>query len=947
MDVGATWKVAAESNVLVTEEEAKARMVLEIACQEMEETKNPPPPGGEKFMTDILRDKKSPLLKNVDAVKLKQMPKGPLSAFSLKNKSKPKENRITPIQDSNKKAQSMDANVEEPEPSTAAHVEKPPQEAPTIGAAASDQVGIMSEPPVQTTEKVVEDDEDPSLRGDGAGDVVSTCIPDDAPPVGSENRGGSFPNPASIPDDAPPESGEPPDEGKAAEEEVEEEAAVKDEEAVAPASEDEEVVAGASELCAEKEVDLTAVKDLISSMADENEEGMRFSMWDCGGQAGFDDAHSLFLTRWSIYLLTVNMQSLLPGASSEERLESLGNIRFWLNSIAVHAVDPSDNSLAPIVIIGTHKDKVSNPKEHEAISKMLYDTFSHTSAWNRCVVSFKNGTVSSGRGVLWLFPVDNTQGQNDPVIPELRQVIQHTVQQEKYSNHKVPFEWLRVQKQLQTEAEADSCYITLVRVRAICEESGMPSMPEITLEDELNAMLKFLHQFGYVMHHQEPNLRDVIVLDPVEFLVKPTARVMSKLDIHDNPFIERARKHGGTHFARLHNGGLLHRGLLVHFWADCLENQRQLEALAVKYGLFIPLMDDDEHGKDLNDLQYIVPAQLKQAPSTREIDEDQCVAYLCFAPSDVLDEWRGKKRGYVSSEDAKRDGFLPRSFFANVASLVVAHAQCLFNMSYEDMELSRSEIKSAFGKHRFCLRELADDNMIELLIQVETGVLIADTLLSLVGKTVCSMMPGLKYALLVPTDGGRLIKGRNAAGERPAPRGFLVILDGAGGLQQRLESNSRSDIPIGPGKRISSVEARRLFASWLISQGFRRAYDLFCTYRWSGLDTEMMLAIFSKMSTELIGASARQVQVFLDRHRLQDGQNFSTEFSTALIHSTGALPIVSAAALQRFLTLTVSTTQEAFARVYVLICSPGNAPCGIVLIPLCIACSRTRSQTTC
>ena len=208
-------------------------------------------------------------------------------------------------------------------------------------------------------------------------------------------------------------------------------------------------------------------------------------------------------------------------------------------------------------------------------------------------------------------------------------------------------------------------------------------------------------------------------------------------------------------------------------------------------------------------------------------------------------------------------------------------------------------------------------------------------------------MPGLRYALLVPTDGGRLIKGRNAAGERPAPRGFLVIMDGSGGLQQRLESNSQSDIPIGPGKRISSVEARRIFGCWLISQGFRGAYDLFCTYRWSGLDTEIMLAIFSKMSTQLVGASARQVQVFLDRHRLQDGQNFSTEFSTALMNSSGAFPIVSAAALHRFLTLTVGTAQEAFALVHVLTCRPGKAPCGFVLIPLCDACSRTRSQTTC
>ncbi len=170
------------------------------------------------------------------------------------------------------------------------------------------------------------------------------------------------------------------------------------------------------------------------------------------------------------------------------------------------------------------------------------------------------------------------------------------------------------------------------------------------------------------------------------------------------------------------------------------------------------------------------------------------------------------------------------------------------------------------------------------------------------------MMPGLRYALLVPADGGRLAKGRDAAGELPTPKGYLVIMDGAGGLQQRLETPA--DIPIGPGKRLSSVEARRLFVPWLVPQGFRLAYDVFCSYRWGGLDTETMLAIFSKMSTELLGSSLRQVQVFLDRHRLQDGQNFSTEFCTALMNSTGALPIVSTAALQRFLKLTVSTELE-------------------------------------
>ena len=57
VDVGATWKVAAERNVLMTEEEAKARLVLEIAYKEMEETKNTPPPGyyPQPVFTELLR----------------------------------------------------------------------------------------------------------------------------------------------------------------------------------------------------------------------------------------------------------------------------------------------------------------------------------------------------------------------------------------------------------------------------------------------------------------------------------------------------------------------------------------------------------------------------------------------------------------------------------------------------------------------------------------------------------------------------------------------------------------------------------------------------------------------------------------------------------------------------------------------------------------------------
>lgn len=61
-------------------------------------------------------------------------------------------------------------NAEDAAPSTAVYVKKPPREALTIdAAAAADLVGIMSEPPVQTPEKVAENAGDPSVRGGDAG----------------------------------------------------------------------------------------------------------------------------------------------------------------------------------------------------------------------------------------------------------------------------------------------------------------------------------------------------------------------------------------------------------------------------------------------------------------------------------------------------------------------------------------------------------------------------------------------------------------------------------------------------------------------------------------------------------------------------------------------------------------------------------------------------------
>lgn len=50
-------------------------------------------------------------------------------------------------------------------------------------------------------------------------------------------------------------------------------------------------------------------------MKDEDEEPLKLSMWDFGGQDVFYTLHHLFLTRYGVYLIAFNMEWLLPSAS--------------------------------------------------------------------------------------------------------------------------------------------------------------------------------------------------------------------------------------------------------------------------------------------------------------------------------------------------------------------------------------------------------------------------------------------------------------------------------------------------------------------------------------------------------------------------------------------------------------------------------------------------------
>ncbi len=69
------------------------------------------------------------------------------------------------------------------------------------------------------------------------------------------------------------------------------------------------------------------------------------------------------------------------------------------------------------------------------------------------------------------------------------------------------------------------------------------------------------------------------------------------------------------------------------------------------------------------------------------------------------------------------------------------------------------------------------------------------------------------------------------------------------------------------------------------------------------MDTDLTDCIYHKSLFTDHLVDERQVQVFLDRHRLEDGRRFDKDFVKARLKSTVVVPIVSCVNLQKMTSL--------------------------------------------
>eukprot|EP01034_Spumella_vulgaris_P033105 gene33105-40852_t len=442
------------------------------------------------------------------------------------------------------------------------------------------------------------------------------------------------------------------------------------------------------------------------------------------------------------------------------------------------------------------------------------------------------------------------------------------------------------------------------------------------VETDVVAFLHFLHEMGIVLWHDEPGLREVVILDAVSYFVTPITVVICKHSPdredgtnHSMPSHKECQKMHSTEWEQLTAKGVLTQVMLKILWRAYSEHTDMLIRLMIKFGLLIHLHmvqppSDDTSALVVNSDQtkYLVPALLPLAVLTSkdviEWSDDSSVmtCMLVFTLNDDL-----HRNTNILQKDLIEKGFLPSGLFERIVGKAVMCCQNTSRSSefnLDDMQLFRNMAVLSFGIQRFRLT-LTDVNCIRVDIEGKNPLSVHERLMGLVQEVLDGCMKSLKcFSTVFYSSNGAANEVTEAdmrafccnlsVGEE-SPL-LLIPLEQ---LRQVASTACSAMKKLGRRKLLSDTDIRMYYEPWLLLYDLREGYDVFLSYRWGDHDGAFVMDLFDMFTNFSKGHAKESVEVFLDKKRLKDGRPYDKDFAKALINSVVIAPVVSVDALQR------------------------------------------------
>ena len=357
----------------------------------------------------------------------------------------------------------------------------------------------------------------------------------------------------------------------------------------------------------------------------------------------------------------------------------LENLHFWLNSIAAQAPG------APILLVGTHSDAVTDAKKQAFIAR-VEESFKDT-AFERMLCA-------------GIHCISSVQGDG---IDSLRDLIERTVLSLKDYGQEIPLGWLKFVERAGELVADGTLRMSLAQLRSLAAACSIGKV-ENGMDQELSLMLRCFSDVGLLLHIDEPRTRDLVTLKPQWLL--DTMRELCDRTMLTNKSAKLTSRDYAPEWRMLLNHGRLDAEKLSRFvWPSADDEERSsILSLMEKFGLCCSLPHEE-----LGSALYVVPvllpaytANLNKTPDSLFL-QNSVVATVRAMHADVLNP---------------SSSFMPEAIFFNLqvallATLSVADARKAGHLYRERITVLADE--------DYFVERVAREQMLRIVVRLEAG----------------------------------------------------------------------------------------------------------------------------------------------------------------------------------------------------------------------------------
>ncbi|KAK3600272.1 hypothetical protein CHS0354_039088 [Potamilus streckersoni] len=378
----------------------------------------------------------------------------------------------------------------------------------------------------------------------------------------------------------------------------------------------------------------------VAGKPKKNIQEATMGIWDFAGHEAFHTTHQTFLTRHAIYLLVADLSKEIntDGGSfcqAEEWLNSIhccvprstaADITKTSNATDTLVTSPSAatsviypipdpaatlsisgthvtlgeviNATPPVILVGTHVDKIPQSRRQERISRY----------WKKiCNILKDKPTLQH---LVDFIAIDNTK--TDPQLKTLQNKIVQLARDQPYWGEEVPTSYILMEERFRNLRAHGKKVISLSELGDIDNTLPVPIQNKDPTKD-LDVFLRFQHVIGNIIYFSAEGLREIIVLDPQWLVDAQKSLITTETFIHEKgPDIE-------CKWLEFRQQGKLTHEIIDSFWTE--ENNLEFHD---KKEIILKLLEQlniitrpwtfTEDGGKMEADYFLVPCMLSREP---------------------------------------------------------------------------------------------------------------------------------------------------------------------------------------------------------------------------------------------------------------------------------------------------------------------------------------------